>query len=336
MRFNFFQLQKMSLKIIKAGILDTIQDGGRTGFQSSGINPGGAMDRFSAQLANCLLGKEMKAVIEIHFPASIILFEIATIICITGANFSPLLNNISIPINQPVVVNRNSILEFRKVQFGARCYLSILQNLSLPKWLNSFSTNLRANAGGYEGRALQKGDVIQYTENEIISHFLGAKNVKVLPFKSKPFHKTTITRIEIIAGKEWDSLTEESRHLLETKPFKISKVADRMGYRLQGESLQLKEQKQIVSSAVSFGTLQLLPNGQLIVLMADHQTTGGYPRVGHVISAHLPLLAQMKPYNEFTFTMVNIETAEQKLLEQHKYLLSVRWASAFKIEKILQ
>ena len=109
-----------------------------------------------------------------------------------------------------------------------------------------------------------------------------------------------------------------------------------MGYRLQGEVLGVKEQQQLVSSAVSFGTLQLFPTGQLIVLMADHQTTGGYPRVGHVISAHLPCLAQMKPLDSIRFQLADLETAEQQLLQQHQYLLSVQHASTFKIEKALQ
>jgi antagonist of KipI len=98
----------------------------------------------------------------------------------------------------------------------------------------------------------------------------------------------------------------------------------------------MKEQKQLVSSAVSFGTLQLLPSGQLIVLMADHQTTGGYPRVANVISAHLPLLAQSRTNDAFSFAITDIHTAEQKLLQQFNYLQQVQYAAGFKIEKILQ
>ncbi len=337
MKQNFFQLQKMSLKIIKPGISDTIQDEGRFGFQSSGINPGGVMDRFSAQLANCLLGKEINApVIEIHFPASILLFEEATIICITGADFYPVIDNAAIHLNQPVIVNKNAFLEFKKLKTGTRCYLAVLQEFSLKKWLNSYSTNLKAQAGGYDGRALRREDVLHYFKNEAINKYLQGKSFVVLPYKAEPFTKTVTERIELIPGNEWNWLTEKSQQVFQSKSFKISAVADRMGYRLTGNPLKIKEQKQLVSSAVSFGTLQLLPNGQLIVLMADHQTTGGYPRLGHVISAHLPALAQMKPNDAFTFRIVDIKTAEQKLLKQHQYLLSVQYASAFKIEKILQ
>src|SRR4051812_34515555 len=110
----------MGLKIIKAGVMDTVQDTGRFGYQSSGINPGGAMDRYAAQLANCLLGKQMDApVIEMHFPAPVIVFEEATIICITGADFCPVINEVAIPDNQPIAVNKNAVLEFKKARSGA-------------------------------------------------------------------------------------------------------------------------------------------------------------------------------------------------------------------------
>jgi len=327
----------MSLKIIKAGVLDTIQDHGRFGYQSSGINPGGAMDPFSARLANCLIGKQMDApAIEIHFPAPTIVFEEATIICITGADFDPLINQDSIPNNHPVAVNTNTILEFKKVRSGARCYISILQGLILQKWLNSYSTNLKVEAGGYEGRALESGDVLQYGREETICNYLQSSAYRVLPFKAELYSGSPTNCVEVIKGSEWDWLTAESQHLFTTKPFAISKLADRMGYRLQGEVLEVRKQKQLISSAVSFGTLQLLPTGQLIVLMADHQTTGGYPRVGHMISAHLPRLAQMKPHDAIRFEFVDIETAEQQIVQQYQYLLSVQHASAFKIKDVLQ
>ncbi len=327
----------MSLRIIKAGILDTIQDGGRFGFQNSGINPAGVMDSFSARLANCLLGKNMNApVIEMHFPAPAIMFEKATIICITGADFYPVIDNVAIKLNQPVIVNKNTVLEFKKAKSGARCYLTILQELLINKWLNSYSTNIKAEAGGCDGRSLRKDDVLRYSENETINKVLAGKSFMVLPFKAEPYAETATEHIEILEGNELCWLTEVSRHAVQSKPFKVSTVADRMGYRLLGNALKVKEQKQLVSSAVSFGTLQLLPNGQLIVLMADHQTTGGYPRIGHVISAHLPALAQMKPNDTLSFRFVDIETAEQKLIQQHQYLLSVQYASSFKMEKILQ
>lgn len=153
----------MSLKIIRQGVLDTIQDLGRYGYQYLGINSNGVMDQFSAQLANALLGKNLSApVIEIHFPASQFLFEKETVICITGADFLPSVNDQPIPLDHPVAVNKGTILKFDKLGTGARCYLSFLNDFDIGKWLNSYSTNLKAIAGGWQGRALQKNDVIPF------------------------------------------------------------------------------------------------------------------------------------------------------------------------------
>jgi antagonist of KipI len=325
----------MSLTIIKAGILDTIQDTGRYGFQSSGINPGGVMDCFSARLANCLLGKDMdSAIIELHFPAAEIQINEATIICITGADFFAKVDDNSIPLNQPVVVNKGSVLKFTKVIKGSRCYFATLQNFHLTKWLNSYNTNVKAQAGGFEGRALRHGDLVGFKKNEVIANFLAGRNLLLLPWKAQPAAEIATTWIELIPGPEWHWLDEDSRHSISRNSYRITNVADRMGYRLEGPQLKLKEQKQLVSSGVSFGTVQLLPNGQLIVLMADHQTIGGYPRVANVISAHLPALAQMQPNEELRFKLTSINYAERKLVQQHNYLVSVQHASSLKLKNL--
>src|SRR5690349_13433470 len=147
----------MSLRITRQGVLDTIQDLGRFGHQHLGINCNGAMDKFSMQLANALVGKSLnEPVLEIHFPSSQILFEKETIICITGADFFPTVNDHPIPLHHPIVVSKKSLLKFEKLQSGARCYLSILNEFKLDKWMNSYSTNLKANSGGFQGRNLLK------------------------------------------------------------------------------------------------------------------------------------------------------------------------------------
>jgi antagonist of KipI len=326
----------MSFTIIKAGILDTVQDTGRYGYQDLGINPGGAMARFSAQLANALLGKEMDApVIEMHFNASSIQFNKSTIICIAGADFSPVINKKIVALLQPVAVKKNQVLTFEKVKSGARCYLSIFQHLHLNKWLGSYSTNVKATAGGFEGKSFKTGDVVGFNENEAISTYLDKQDTRVLGWKASPPKEIATVTLEVIKGVEWDWLTAESQQSFTANSFAITNVADRMGYRLNGTALKMKAQTEIVSSGVAFGTVQLLPNGQLIVLMADHQTTGGYPRVANVISAHLPALAQMKPNDQITFKMIEVKEAQQKLLKQQQYLQLVQHAASFKLKTLL-
>jgi antagonist of KipI len=325
----------MSLKIIRQGVLDTIQDSGRFGYQYLGINCNGAIDKFSMQLANALLGKELNApVIEIHFPASQILFEKETIICITGADFLPAINGQPIPLHHPIAINKRSILKFEKLQTGARCYIAILNELKLSNWMNSYSTNLKANAGGYEGRGLLKNDVILFKNGINVSNLLHERDFAVLPWKASDVVDTR-NEIEFIIGSEWHWLKKDSQDLFQNQWFQITNEADRMGYQLAGQNLEVRISDQLVSSAVCFGTVQLLPNGQLIVLMADHQTAGGYPRVAYVISAHLPILAQKKPNDVIRFKMTSLEEAEKKLLNQKKYLQQLQIACKFRMEEYL-
>src|SRR5665647_740090 len=210
----------MSLQIIRAGLLDTIQDRGRYGYQHLGINPSGAMDCYAAQLSNALLGKDLNApVIEIHFPSPVILFQKKTIICITGSNFSPTIDHKIIPVNQPIAINKNTVLQFEKMLSGARCYLSILHDLDVEKWLNSYSTNLVASAGGLKGRALKKGDILNFKNNFEYKYLAEGMTLALLPWTIE----TTALKKEIrfIKGNEWDWLTDEATKTFSESNYKI-------------------------------------------------------------------------------------------------------------------
>ena len=325
----------MSLQITRHGILDTIQDLGRYGHQHLGINPNGAMDRFSAQLVNALLGKDLNAaVMELHFPAAEILFEKENIICIGGADFSPTINDELIPLHHPVAVNKGAVLKFIKPKMGARCYLSFLNDLKIDQWMNSYSTNLKACVGGCNGRQLLKNDSFAFENKFPVSKFLQQKTFSILPWKAQ-YTVDTRNEIEFIIGSEWHWLTKDAQQTFQEHWFQITNEADRMGYRLAGQKLQTKNDEQLISSAVSFGTVQLLPNGQIIILMADHQTTGGYPRIAHVISAHLPILAQKKPNDVIKFKLTTLEAAEKKINEQKKHLRQLQMACKFRLEELM-
>jgi antagonist of KipI len=292
------------------------------------------MDRFSAQVVNMLVGNEIdEPIIELHFPASIFLFEQETMIAVGGADFAVTINGDNIPLWHPVVVAKNSILQFQKWKQGARCYLAIREKLKLEKWLNSYSTNVKAGAGGLGGRSLQKGDVIFYKEKNVYSNLLNNNDVVVLPWKADvAWSDAPVDRINVAAGNEWDLLTEQSRDKFLKGSFVIDSLADRMGYRLRG-ALNAKKNGELVSAAVTFGTIQLLPNGELIVLMADHQTTGGYPRIAHIISVHLPLLAQKRPGEMIYFRMTDQEHAEDLLLRQQQHLSRLQIACKFRLQE---
>jgi len=329
----------MSLSIIKPGLLDTIQDMGRYGYSQWGINPGGVMDRYAAQIANMLVGNHInEAVIEIHFPGAQILFNQNALISITGGDFSPSLNEQQLPLWQPLVVRKNTVLQFPKLKSGSVCYISIHGGISADKWLNSYSTNLKAMAGGLSGRQLKKNDEILFKENAI--YFAGLlkedNNMQVLNWRAD-IKKTYQfpNEIFIIKGNEWQQLSGTSQYNFIENSFIIHPSSDRMGYQLRGTHLQLGNAFELISTGVNFGTIQLLPGGQLIVLMADHQTTGGYPRVGHVISAHLPKLAQLRPSDAIQFKLIDIERAEELFFQQQKELLILERACLDHLNEIV-
>ena len=328
----------MSLRIIKTGILDTIQDEGRFGYQHLGVNPGGVMDRFAAAIANSLVGNQPTgAVIELHFPASDFFFEESSLIAITGADFYASINGDEIPRYQPVLVNRYSILQFYRLRTGARACLAVHGGFDLPKWLNSYSTNLKVAAGGFRGRALQKDDEIGILSPEKFNSVIGKEEFRVYPWKAGvDWGDDSGEDILMMPGNEWDRLSEETRSKLTGQPFTISSHSDRMAYKLDSDKILVSEKEELVSSAVSFGTIQLLPDGQLIILMADHQTTGGYPRIGNVISAHHSKLAQRKPGEQIRLSVTDQQRAEELFIKQQQHLLQLENACKFKLEEALK
>jgi len=326
----------MSLRIIKSGVLDTIQDSGRYRFQHLGINPGGAMDRFASRAANILVGNNgHEALIELHFPSAILLFEQQALITLTGADFSATINGDPVPLWQPLLLAKNSILQFQRLKQGARCYLAIREKLNIPIWLNSYSTNLKAAAGGFCGRALQKNDVIPFQERHEYKNIFNQSDFVVLPWKANSWWNDQATeKVRVVAGKEWSWLSEKSKHRFLNHAFRIGSLADRMGYHLQ-TNLHASGNAELVSSAVTFGTIQLLPNGELIILMADHQTTGGYPRLGYVVSAHLPRLAQKQTGDTIHFALTTPQESEQLFFKQERHLRQLQNACRFRLEEFL-
>jgi antagonist of KipI len=328
----------MSLIVIKPGISDTIQDGGRYGYQHLGINPGGAMDRFSAQVVNMLVGNETtEAVIEMHFPAAAYLFQQETIIAVGGADFVPCINGEEIPLWHPVVISRNSILQFQNIKKGAQCYLAVRGGLHIAPWLHSYSTHLKAGVGGFNGRTLQKDDVIHFKKQECCKRLLSDKEYSILPWQADiKWNLFPSEKISIVFGHEWTWLNQRSQTEFLNSFFTVTVSSDRMGYRLQGAPLYPDNTTELISSAVNFGTIQLLPDGQLIVLMADHQTAGGYPRIAHVISAHLAQLAQVRPGEKIQFGLNNLSTAEDLFCRQKHHLLQLQNACKLRLEEFLK
>ncbi len=325
------------MRIIKEGILDSIQDVGRFGYQYLGINPTGAMDKYAMKITNILVGNlPTEAVIEMHFPAGVFMFTQPALIAIGGANFSPSINGDFIPHLHPVMVNKNDVLQFHKPVNGSRAYIAVAGGFFLADWMNSKSTNLKAKSGGFSGRKLLKNDILKlYPLKKYPDHH---HSFTVLPWKADTnwnhqIEKTEIPVLDIIPGNEWERLTEESKKNITTSSIEISQQSDRMGYRLNNIPLATSTGEEIISTGVSFGTIQLLPDGKMIILMADHQTTGGYPRIAHIISAHHSALAQAKAGDKIRFRISDIETAEELYIKQQQHLLQLQNACTFRLQE---
>lgn len=305
------------MKVLKSGILSTIQDAGRFGHRSSGIGPGGVMDIFAFEMLNCLLGNERnEAVVEMHFPAAEFLFEENTVFAIAGGDFDATLNDVSVPCWKTVRVKAGDILRFAALRKGYRVYFSVKGGFNADTWLGSCSTNLSVRKGGYWGRALMKEDVLVLKNKE------GYFNIReqeipallIADIYDDPF-------IYCIEGPEYCQLTEESRKQLLSEVFTIDVHSNRIGYRLKQKKISCFEAAgTMLSSAVSIGTIQVVPDGGLIILMADHQTTGGYPRVLSVVSSSLPKLAQCKPGDQICFKLITPAEAEEKYISLYQML----------------
>jgi antagonist of KipI len=292
----------MSIKIIKKGLSDSIQDQGRYGYQHLGIQPNGYMDFISAWLGNYILNNDVQnPVIELHFPTSQLQFEKDYTICITGANFVPVINDKSVELNTPIQVRSNDILSMLQPIEGKTSYLAIQGEFMDPMWLNSHS---------YNGKRLDKDQMIQCAPNAISKkqdhnklHELIEQMQQIIFDNHDP--------IRILPGPGWNHLTEKSLLAFLNQDFKIAVQANRMGFNLTGPKLELTIPNTFLSSAVTKGTLQLLPNGDIIVLMADHQTIGGYANLGQIILVDLPRFTQMKPDKSFHFELIDLDKANK-------------------------
>ena len=294
--------------------MDTLQDKGRYGFQHIGIPPCGYLDYLSAQLANIIVGNPIDApIFELHFPASSFIFKEEHTICISGANFVPVVNDKSVAMNTAMHVCKNDTLHFMQPLLGKTCYLSINGNIDSSAWLNSksnFTSQIKTN---------DQFNIIAWDVdiNKNSNNPTEQQNQQSIIDKVQK-HIFNSNEIRFIPGPQWNDLTNESISNILKQPFNTSLNSNRMGYKLKGPSLQLMEEKTYLSSAVTRGTMQLLPNGEVIVLMANHQTIGGYANIGQIILVDLPKLVQHKSDTLFHLNLTNVATAhsEYKQMQQ--------------------
>ncbi|OJE43635.1 KipI antagonist [Bacillus proteolyticus] len=314
----------MDVEVLHAGMFTTVQDLGRSHYQQYGVPVGGAMDKNALRLINMLVGnEENEAGLEMTIMGPKLLIKKTTLLAIGGADMEPLLNGERIPLWRPILAEEGSMLCLGKAKSGCRAYVTFAGGINIDRTMGSKSTYIRAALGGIEGRMLKKGDYFQIgTGSEVTSRFIQNLQEEARIKTKWAICKDTLPKykkhpiLRVITDFEYDQFTEESIKSFFSKEYKVSNYADRMGYRLDGDVLNRVEEIEILSSPVTFGTIQVPNGGQPIILMADRQTTGGYPRIGNVVSVDLPLLAQLKPGDYVTFEKITMEEAAQLYIKQ--------------------
>lgn len=295
------------IKVIKPGWHTTIQDLGRYGYQHFGVSVSGAMDRRSLVIANRLVGnRDHDAALEITLNGPELFFEYGSIIAFTGADLTPCIDGIGIPLWTSVRVPTGSRLTFGARRSGGRCYLGIAGGIDTPITLNSRSTHVSTQTGGIFGRALMRDDLLICGISNAIS---GTAIHRSLPFRMRPVYSTGTT-LRIVPGPQRSSFLDPALELLTTTPYRISSQSNRTGYRLEGAQLMCSKTGRHISDGTAMGALQVPQDGQPIMLMADCHTTGGYPIIAVVISADLHLAGQLMPGESVTFRMTTLDKAQ--------------------------
>ncbi|UJL45375.1 biotin-dependent carboxyltransferase family protein [Virgibacillus sp. NKC19-16] len=298
--------------VIKPGILTTFQDMGRSGYQQYGIPVSGAMDRFALQLANILAGNPRSAAcLEVTLLGPVLEACTPLTIAITGADLEAKINENEIPLWTTVHMDKGDKLTFGKHQFGVRAYIAVAGGLDVPALFGSMATDLKSGFGS----SLERSD-------QIYGFPMDAPHGTGLQKKFIPTYKNAI-EVAVVEGPHTNLFTKEARERFFSSIHIVDANSNRMGYRLKSEKVEVKEEAEIFSDAVPFGGIQIPSNGQPIILMADRQTTGGYPRIGTVISTDLPKIAQLVPKGEIKFLPISVEEAQERLVKMEKFLHEV-------------
>lgn len=333
----------MSLNILRPGLLTTVQDLGRNGYQKDGIIVSGAMDTTALRVANLLVGNaEDAAGLEIILLGPKVRFEADCLIALTGAHLSPTLNGQPVRLHRATWVAAGVELAFGAPVAGSRAYLAVAGGLAVAPVLGSRSTYLRASFGGLHGRALQAGDIIPCGAPTSSGLKLLRELAQAAPdatWKQARWTPAPILcprpgarpLIRAIRGPEFEQFSPDSQRDFWQQSFLVTNEADRMGYRLHGPALNRANNAELLSTAVTFGTVQVPASGQPIALMADHQTTGGYPRIAQVITADFSALAQLAPGQAFRFQEVPLAEAQALYLAQERQLRALRQAVALRV-----
>ena len=296
------------MRVVSPGLLTTVQDLGRPGMQRYGVPLSGAMDQFALQAANRLVGNPLDAAaLEITSGGAIFELLEPTLLAVAGADLNATLDGEPLPLWTAVWVPCGALLQFiaRKQPWGARAYLAIAGGVDVPLVLGSRSTYLPGGFGGMDGRPLRAGDIIGATLPASDPQRLAGQR---WPEYARPAYGA-IPTLRMVAGPHSDCFANDALDQLAATPLCVSQTSNRMGYRLEGLTVRYARPCSLPSLGVLPGAIQVPPDGTPILLMADAQTTGGYPIIGVVIGPDLSLAAQLLPGDSLGCMPISLEEA---------------------------
>ncbi|MEY4479766.1 MAG: hypothetical protein RLZZ267_444 [Bacillota bacterium] len=306
------------VKVERGGLWTSVQDGGRAGWRHSGMPGSGAMDMFAYRAANAMVGNVRgEAALEFTMDGPTLVFAEASVICVSGGDFIASLDDVVLPLWRPVYVPAGGRVRIGAARSGYRGYLAVAGGFDVPAVLGSRSMYPHAHGfAGLAGRALAAGDALLLNPLAPEAHRLAVAAAAAkygLAASMRPDYGARVKRVRCFAGAEHTRFAPGVREQFAAAPYVLSAQSDRMGLRLAGASLvqPSAEAGSMPSAPAAVGNVQVPPNGQPIVLAADGQTIGGYPRIAQVAAVDMPILAQARPGDAIHFEWITVEHAEQ-------------------------
>jgi antagonist of KipI len=300
----------------KPGLFTTIQDLGRDGFGPMGVSASGAADPISLRIGNRLVGNPAgAAALEMTLVGGALTFERAAVIAVAGADFSPSVDGIPLPMWTSIKIQEKQTVALGASRSGARAYLCIQGGIAVEPFLGSASTHVLSGLGGFEGRALRNGDRLD----------LGAPNPL---FRKKTLSPKVLESLQprklirVTNGTQSDWFANSSWKIFCESTFRVTEQSNRMGIRLEGPPIPVDPSREMITEGVSLGAIQVPPSGQPIILFVEQQTTGGYPKIANVIAADMHSVGQLRPRDEIRFERIEMNEAVSLLIRQEALLAS--------------
>ena len=305
----------MAIVVLSPGILTSVQDGGRLGYQQFGVSPSGPMDAHAFHIANILVGNDPdEAGLEMTVMGAELTFTDPAVVALTGADMGATLNGTKTDMYRALCVQAGDVLKLGFAMSGCRTYLAVRGGIGTDPVMGSRATMLGKNFGGYKGRKLQKDDVLE------IRPVSGKLEHPETYFTQPETAAAGVRTLRVIMGPQEDRFTEQGIRTFLNSEYTVGQDFDRQGYRLEGEKIEHKTDSNIISDGVVTGSIQVPGTGLPIVMTAERATVGGYTKIATVITADLPLIGQCKAGDRIRFEEVSVETAQDLLQQEADWL----------------